>query len=424
MMLLFLVLLPVAASLLLASRQPRAALALWGLDVCLRGLGVWDGHWALRWDWWPRSGASFHLGLDRENALYVLLTGLLMGVAWVMERHRPHVLARHLAAAGVVTALVLTRDLLVWGLLEGTLLLVLFLDLEGGQERGNHPIKVLLTLAAGMWLTMAGSWFLHAWDDRHSYDWLSLAATPLLTGVPPWVTSLLFVCFLIGMAVKVTLFPWHRWLWRVTGEPGNGALWAVWFPLVGAYGLIEIVGGLFPDHLVKASGWLVGWALVNAWVALAQLGREQGNGGRLLGMAMGQASLLLLGLSQGVGDGVLGMWVLSYGLMVALWVAAYARRDGWGTTGAALSLMGVPGFSGAVVWWAIAGMALANQAVWAILTLVAVWLSASGLLAAVPWQERGTDRPTRWLVLALLVVSLVAGIGAAPLMGLWEGGRL
>lgn len=394
--------------------QRRASLALLLGDAGFRIWGVIEGGWTM---------PAFRWQLDSGNALYVAIAGVLVWVAWVLNGDQPRALARQWAAAGIVTALFLTRDLLCWGLWEGALWWLLFMDTGGAKEEGNHPVKALLLLMGGLWWTMAGSWFLHAWDNRHSYDWGKLAATPVLTEVAPWIQGAVFGCLALGMATKLTLFPWHRWLWGIAGEPGARLMWAVWLPLIGAFGLIEVVGRLFPDGLVRISGWLVAWALVNAWVAVAQSGGDSDGGRRLLGVTMGQMSLLLLGLALGGDHRILGLWVLSFALMVALLGVSWFKRDKWGTIGASLALMGVPGLSGAAVWWAVASVALMHHPVWAILTLVAVWLSAGGLLTHAAQAEGGGDPSARWLTAVLLGVSVLAGMAPDPLADWWGGGR-
>ena len=255
-------------------------------------------------------GASWHLGVDGINLLFIPLTALLgLLVIVYAERSTPGsraasarqystaTLALVSATIGAFAALDL---ILFWFFFVAELVPSWFLITRWGTgpARLRAAREYVGFMAVGSVLMLAGIVLLgrnHAQStgDGYSFDLLVL----LETGVPAEAQTLIFFLLFFGFAVKAPIFPFHTWLPKVLehGPVVGMCVFLVGIKL-GTYGLLRFVIPLLPD---AASEWFWLMALlgVTGTVYGALLALGQSNLRRLLAYAsLSHMGVVMLGL--------------------------------------------------------------------------------------------------------------------------------
>ncbi len=259
----------------LLSWLPRGRHAVWSRWISLGALTValvlaldlWrrppgSGQWLaqLRWEWIPRFGISFHLGLDGLSLLMVVLT-LFLGILAVLTSWREvtervgffHFNLMWILAGilGVFLALDLFLFYFFWELM--LVPMYFLIGIWGGEKRIYAAIKFFLfTQASGllMLLSILGLVFLHSRSpgggqtEIYSFDYFELLGTPT-GGMGMW----LLLGFFIAFAVKLPAVPFHTWLPDAhTEAPTAGSVILAGLLLkTGAYGLLRFAVPLFPE---------------------------------------------------------------------------------------------------------------------------------------------------------------------------------
>jgi NADH-quinone oxidoreductase subunit M len=176
-------------------------------------------------DWMPRFGLKFHLGVNSISGLLIALT-LLLGPICVIasrtaitERVRTYyfwLLVLQAAMVGVFAA----RDLVLFYIFFEFTLIPMFvlIGVYGSTNRRAAAIKFFMYTFTGSVIALAGLVYvayqhtlepgnsLHAW----TFDIDTLAATA--RSMPLTEQCWVFAALMAGFAVKVPLFPFHTWL--------------------------------------------------------------------------------------------------------------------------------------------------------------------------------------------------------------------
>jgi len=218
--------------------------------------------------WLPSLGLRYSLGLDGLSLPLLGLNSLLTVVAIYSsapERERPrfYYLLLLLLSGGVAGAF-LAQDLMLFFLFYELEIVPLYflIAIWGGQRRGYAAMKFLLYTAISGILVLAS--FL-------GVVWLtgadSFAYAPELARTLPFATQLLLLLpLLVGLFIKIPIFPFHTWLpdAHVEASTPISVLLAGVLLKLGTYGLLRFGVGLFLDAWVAIAPWLASLAALSA----------------------------------------------------------------------------------------------------------------------------------------------------------------
>lgn len=231
-------------------------LAMWMRDNHAVAAGTTTGWFAeVDWNWVPRFGIHFHLGVDGLSLLMLILTFFLglMSVlcSWTEIREQIGFFHFNLmwmlaGIAGVFLALDLFLFYFAWELM---LIPMYFLIAIWGHERRIYAaIKFLLfTQLSGLLMLVAilALYFIHHQATGvYTFQYGDLLGAQLALGTERWI----MLGFVIAFAVKLPVVPLHSWLPDAHSEaPTAGSVILAGLLLkTGAYGLLRFVVPLFP----------------------------------------------------------------------------------------------------------------------------------------------------------------------------------
>lgn len=255
-----------------------------GLVAALR----FDPHGGLqfveRYEWIASLNVTYHLGLDGMSLLLVLLTGLIGPMALLASwRESRDVRLLHLlflllqgAALGVFLALDFFPWFVFW---ELSLVPAFFLiKLWGGPGAGRAAYQFVIYTMGGSVFMLAGFAALYVTTGTLNFTELAALQTEgaLATRLAGTWGTVIFAGVLLGLAVKVPLFPLHTWLPAAYAEAPTGVAMFLTGVMskMGLYGFLRILWPLFPAQLHAWSGvllWLaLGGVVLGAFAALRQ----------------------------------------------------------------------------------------------------------------------------------------------------------
>ncbi len=218
--------------------------------------------------WINSIGLNYHLGVDGLSLPLIFLNGLLTLIAIyssgkTIERSRFYYALILILNSGVSGAF-LAQDLLLFFLFYELEIIPLYflIAIWGGAKRGYAAMKFLLYTAISGFLVLSS--FL-------GLVWLSGASTfdyePLRSHTLPLSTQLfLLTPLLIGLAIKIPIFPFHTWLpdAHVEASTPVSVLLAGVLLKLGTYGLLRFGVGLFLDAWTYMAPWLATLAAISA----------------------------------------------------------------------------------------------------------------------------------------------------------------
>jgi NAD(P)H-quinone oxidoreductase subunit 4 len=220
------------------------------------------------YEWLSWLGLSFDLGLDGLSFPLICLNSLLTFVAiYITPKDLPRPRFYYglvlLLSAGVMGAF-LAQDLLLFFLFYEIEVVPLYflIAVWGGAKRGYAAMKFLLYTVFSGFLVLVS--FL-------GLVWLSGASTfalePLKSHSLPVATQiLLLIPLLIGLFIKIPIFPFHTWLpdAHVEASTPVSVLLAGVLLKLGTYGLLRFGVGLFRDGWVVVAPYLATLAAISA----------------------------------------------------------------------------------------------------------------------------------------------------------------
>ncbi len=202
-------------------------------------------------DWMPRLGLSYSLGVDGLSLPLIFLNGLLTWIAVLttskaVDRPKLYYSLILLVNAGVTGAFAAQNLMLFFLFYELELIpFYLLLAIWGGERRQYAAVKFLLYTAVSGILILA-AFFGMAWlggGNSFDYDRLdisSLSATSQL---------ILLGLLVVGFGIKTPLVPVHTWQpdAYVEASPAVAMLLGGVLAKLGSYGLIRFGLQCFPD---------------------------------------------------------------------------------------------------------------------------------------------------------------------------------
>ena len=261
-------------------------------------------------DWIPVDTfpVQYFLAVDGLSAPMVLLTGLLGMVSvfasWsVRDRVREYfvwLLILQTAVMGVFTALDFFMFFMFW---ELELVPMFFLiSIWGSGRKEYSAMKFLIFTILGGAFMLVG--ILALFFSTDTFDMTAMPAAIQTAGlVMP--AGLIFALFFFAFAVKLPVWPLHTWLPDAhTDAPTAASVMLAGVLLkMGAYGMIRISAGMFPE-VISDVAWLIVTAgvvnvLYGALVTLRQTDLK-----RLIAFSsISHMGFVLIGISSVVGVG-------------------------------------------------------------------------------------------------------------------------
>jgi NADH-quinone oxidoreductase subunit M len=212
-----------------------------------------------RHPWIPSIGAEYLVGADGLSLLLVLLTSLIFPFALLSGKPERGLCALMLITQSALYGTFTAQNFVLWFLFYEMSLLPSFLLIKiwGGPNRDRAATKFFVYTFLGsvvMLLALLGVFLV-----RGTFDFQTLAEmgkTGLLTGNVRWFA---FAGVLIGLAVKVPLFPFHTWLPDAYENAPTGVAMMLTGVLskMGVYGFIRLLLPLFPNEIKVAGPWLL-----------------------------------------------------------------------------------------------------------------------------------------------------------------------
>lgn len=244
--------------------------------------------WVERHTWIAALNVHYHLGLDGMSLLLVLLTGIIAPAALLAswrDRRSPRLFgALMLVLQGSALGVFLALDFFHWFLFwELSLVPAFFLiKLWGGAGAARAAYQFVIYTMGGSVFMLVGFAAIYAATGTLDFLQLGLLAADgtlgeRLAAGGGWWPQAVFLGVLVGLAVKVPLFPFHTWLPPAYAEAPTGASMFLTGVMskMGMYGFLRILWPLFPGQLHAAAPvllWLaLGGAVLGAFAALRQV---------------------------------------------------------------------------------------------------------------------------------------------------------
>ncbi len=247
--------------------------------------------------WIGALNVHYHLSLDGLSLVLVLLTAILTPAAllasWALapsdtshasSAPSPRLFnALFLALQGSALGVFLARDFFHWFLFwELSLVPAFFLiKLWGGPGATRAAYQFVVYTIGGSAFMLLGFAALYAATGTLDFDQLAQLAADgtlgrKLAATTGWWPQAVFLGVLLGLAVKVPLWPFHTWLPSTYAEAPTGASMFLTGVMskMGVYGFLRILWPIFPTQLHAAAPcllWLaVAGVVLGAYAALRQ----------------------------------------------------------------------------------------------------------------------------------------------------------
>jgi len=212
-----------------------------------------------RYDWIPRFGISYAVGVDGIALVLLAMAAVLVPVVILSSWHDAETSAR---PARVYFALMLALEACIVWVFSATDLFLFYVFFEvmlvpvyfligtfGGAQRSYAAVKFLLYSLLGGLLMLAALIGLYVVSTRSipggTFDFFALRDLP----IDPATQKMLFLGFFFAFAVKAPLWPFHTWLPDAAAEatPGTSILLIGVLDKVGTFGMLRYCLQLFPD---------------------------------------------------------------------------------------------------------------------------------------------------------------------------------
>jgi len=224
-----------------------------------------------RHTWISALNVHYHLGLDGLSLLLVLLTGIITPVAllasWRVSTSPRLFGALFLLIQGAALGVFLALDFFHWFLFwELSLFPAFFLiKLWGGPGASRAAYQFVIYTIGGSAFMLLGFAALFAVTGTLDFHQLAQYASDgtLAAKLSGGTLHLVFLGVLLGLAVKVPLWPFHTWLPAAYAEAPTGASMFLTGVMskMGVYGFLRILWPIFPAPLHDATPWLLALAL-------------------------------------------------------------------------------------------------------------------------------------------------------------------
>ncbi|MCB9993866.1 MAG: NADH-quinone oxidoreductase subunit M [Hyphomicrobiaceae bacterium] len=226
---------------------------------------------------WIQNSIGYRMGVDGISMLFIVLTAMLMPIVilstWgsVETRVREYMIA-FLVLETLMNGVFATLDLaMFYVFFEGGLIpMFLIIGIWGGKRRIQASYKFFFYTFTGSVLMllaiMAMYWQAGTLDIRQL----------LKTSFPPEMQTWLWLAFFASFAVKLPMWPFHRWLpeAHVEAPTAGSVVLAAILLKMGGYGFLRFSLPMFPDASAYFTNFVfvlsVGAIVLTSLVALVQ----------------------------------------------------------------------------------------------------------------------------------------------------------
>lgn len=226
---------------------------------------------------WITGGIGYRMGVDGISVLFLVLTGALMPVAilagWdsIKTRVREY-LVLFLVLEMFMMGVFATLDLaMFYVFFEGGLIpMYLIIGIWGGKRRIQAAYKFFFYTFAGSVLMLLAIMAMY-WQAGT----LDIAQL-LKTKFPPEMQFWLWLAFFASLAVKLPMWPFHRWLpeAHVEAPTAGSVILAAILLKMGGYGFLRFSLPMFPDASAYFANFVfvlsIAAIIVTSLIALVQ----------------------------------------------------------------------------------------------------------------------------------------------------------
>jgi len=237
--------------------------------------------------WITALNVHYRLGLDGLSLVLVLLTGLIAPMAllasWRVERSPRQFNALFLVLQGAALGVFLALNFVHWFVFWELSLIPAFflLKIWGGPGAARAAYQFVIYTIGGSAFMLLGFAALYAATGSFDFQVLATMAadgslTTKLAGLGHFWPQAIFLGVLLGLAVKVPLYPFHTWLPPAYAEAPTGLSMFLTGVMskMGVHGFLRILWPIFPAQLHAAATpllWLaLGGVVLGAFAALRQ----------------------------------------------------------------------------------------------------------------------------------------------------------
>ncbi|MDB5505686.1 MAG: NADH-quinone oxidoreductase subunit [Devosia sp.] len=220
---------------------------------------------------------GYRFGVDGISVLFVVLTALLMPfvvlASWesVSERVREYQIA-FLALETLMIGVFTTLDAaMFYVFFEGTLIpMFLIIGIWGGKRRIQASYKFFFYTFTGSVLMLLAIMYMY-WQAG-TLDMIELLKHPFAKDAQTW----LWLAFFASFAVKMPMWPFHRWLpeAHVEAPTGGSVILAAILLKLGGYGFLRFSLPMFPDASAQLANSVfilsIGAIIFTSLIALVQ----------------------------------------------------------------------------------------------------------------------------------------------------------
>ncbi|TDQ73380.1 complex I subunit 4 family protein [Sphingobacterium yanglingense] len=193
-------------------------------------------------DWIPRLGIKFHIGLDGISLPLVLLTNgliplIILSTFGKTLKGNFYALVSFMQAGLLLVFVALDAFSFYVGWEVALIPIYFICALWGEGDRIRVNLKFFIYTFFGSLLMLIAILYLYQQTATKDFEWSSFAALDLHNGTQRWI----FWAFFIAFAVKIPIFPFHTWQPDTyTNAPTAGTMLLAGIMLkMGTFGLIR-----------------------------------------------------------------------------------------------------------------------------------------------------------------------------------------
>jgi NADH-quinone oxidoreductase subunit M len=225
---------------------------------------------------WIGDSIGYRVGVDGISVLFVVLTALLMPMAvlasWNVDLRIKEYMIVFLVLETLMIGVFTTLDLaMFYVFFEGTLLpMFLIIGIWGGSARIQAAYKFFFYTFIGSVLMLLAMMAMY-WDAGTT-DITRLLTHQFPTGMQTW----LWLAFFASLAVKMPMWPFHRWLpeAHVQAPTAGSVILAAILLKLGGYGFLRFSLPMFPEASAQFANFVfllsVAAIILTSLVALVQ----------------------------------------------------------------------------------------------------------------------------------------------------------